>query len=425
MSEFSGIRRAARTLSLCSVDERTQALEALAQGILAAQEKLIEASQLDIEEHGSSLSNASRARLELSPAKVNQIAISIRQVAALPDPIGTVQQRTLLDDGLELERITIPLGVFGVIFESRADVAPQILSLALRSGNGVILKGGSETRRINSLYAEIAENISTRVPAIPPGWFEMHHDRDVVARMLNAPGEIDLIIPRGSNELVQSIMKASKVPVLGHADGVCHILVDRDADIQTALDVILDAKTQYPAACNTVETVLIDAAVAEEFLPLLVAAAERSKIELRGGTALRAHLPKAPAIIGDDWHTEYGDLILAVEVVDNCEAGIDHINCHGSHHTDCILTNNKTTAEKFLAKVDSANVYVNCSTRFADGFRYGFGAEIGIGTGRIHARGPVGIEGLLTYKYVLRGNGQTVKQYTGDSARQFKHQKLM
>lgn len=417
MYNFRPLREASRNLSQLDPGQRTAALIAFADLLQQRSGELIAASAADIQEHGATLPAASLARLLLDTSKMTQIVTGVRQVAGLKDPVGAVQQRTVLDDGLELERIAVPLGVFGIIFESRADVAPQIMSLALRSANAVVLKGGSETKRINSLYGEIA----AAVPGLPEGWFQLHHQRDVVDAMLNAAGEIDLLIPRGSNELVQSIIERSRVPVLGHADGVCHIFVDKAADLKKALAVILDAKTQYPAACNAVETVLVDHAISTQFIPLLIEGAAAAGVELRGDASLQKFLPQASLVSGDRWHTEYGEKILAVAVSENITAAISHINSFGSHHTDCIISENSSAIEQFFAQVDSANVYSNCSTRFADGFRYGFGAEIGISTGRIHARGPVGMDGLMTYKYLLRGAGQTVAQYSGESPRPFKH----
>ncbi len=421
MSSFSAVRNAARQLALLSAETRSKALVHFAELVQTNQISLVDASTADLEEHGKSLNDASRQRLTLTPVKIAQIAVGIQQVATLPDPIGRVERKTLLDDGLILEKVSVPLGVFGVIFESRADVAPQILSLALRSGNGVVLKGGSESRRINSKWNEIAQQLSIKIPELPSEWFQIHHERAIVDEMLKAQHDLDLIIPRGSNALVQSITEKSKVPVLGHADGVCHLFVDRGADINLALRLIIDSKAQYPAACNALETVLIDSNAADTLLPILIEKAKSVGIELRGDEELRRFLPHAKFVSADQWHTEYGELILAVKVVSDISSAIDHINHYGSHHTECIVSSNQQSIERFLREVDSANVYANCSTRFADGFRYGFGAEIGISTGRIHARGPVGIEGLLTYKYLLTGSGQIVADYVGEKARPFKH----
>lgn len=419
MSNFSAVRKAARELSLLSGALRSDAILKFSQLISENAASLIEASKEDLSEHGAALSAASRQRLVLSDEKIEQIAAGVKQVAALLDPIGVVQQRTELDSGLDLERIAVPIGVFGVIFESRADVAPQILSLALRSANAVILKGGSESKRVNTRWSDLACQLST----LPKNWFQMHHERSIVDTMLAARGEIDLIIPRGSNELVRSISERSTVPVLGHADGVCHLFIDRSADLELALKVVIDSKVQYPAACNALETLLVDAPIAESFLPLFIKRAKELGIELRGSQDLRKYLPNAPIIEGDAWHIEYGDLILALKVVPDLNSAIEHINHYGSQHTDGIIAGDAEAISRFSREVDSANVYSNCSTRFADGFRYGFGAEIGISTGRIHARGPVGIEGLLTYKYLLHGSGQIVADYSGANAKKFTHRK--
>jgi len=358
----------------------------------------------------------------LTREKIDQIADGVRALAALPDPVGRRLSATLLDDGLVLEKQAVPLGVFGVIFESRSDVLPQILALALKSANGVVLKGGSETRYVSKVYVDLVASIA----GLPLGWFQVYNERAVVDALLSAYGEIDLIIPRGSNALVQSIMTRTKIPVLGHADGVCHIYVDKSADVDVSVRIVIDSKAQYPAACNAVETVLIHRERVEQFLPKLIEAASIEGIELRGEDELRKFLPSAEKITRDGWHCEYGALILAIKVVDSLEEAIAHIARWGSGHTDCILTEDNASAELFLAEVDSANVYHNCSTRFADGYRYGLGAEVGISTGRIHARGPVGIEGLMTYRYVLRGKGQLVETYVkpsdGSQARLFIHQ---
>ena len=330
---------------------------------------------------------------------------------------------TILDTDLILKKISVPIGVIGIIFESRADVAPQILSLILRSANSVVLKGGKESRHTNTVYQAIASQLCSQAPYLPQHWFQLHHDREVVSEMLQASGEIDLIVPRGSNELVQSIIAQSRIPVLGHADGVCHLYIHSSANLAQALALTLDAKLQYPAACNALETILVDRKIAADFIPMLLSAAKERQVELRGDAEFRQYAPHAPEVSGDCWHTEYAGAILAVRIVSALEEAIDHINANGSHHTDAIAATVVEVIEKFTTEVDSANVFSNCSTRFADGFRYGFGAEIGISTGRIHARGPVGIEGLMTYKYVLSGAGQQVADYTGKNPRPFLHLK--
>lgn len=419
---FSRLREASKELRRLSSSQREHALLRFADALEAGSTRLLEACNLDIAAHREHLSNSEYARLELTREKIDQIADGARALAALPDPVGRRLSATLLDDGLVLEKQAVPLGVFGVIFESRSDVLPQILALALKSANGVVLKGGSETRYVSKVYVDLVASIA----GLPLGWFQVYNERAVVDDMLSANGEIDLIIPRGSNKLVQSIMGRTKIPVLGHADGVCHIYVDKSADIAISVRIVIDSKAQYPAACNAVETVLIHRERVEQFLPKLVEAATIEGIELRGEDELRKFLPTAAKITFDGWHCEYGALILAIKVVDSLDEAVAHIARWGSGHTDCILTEDNAAAELFLAEVDSANVYHNCSTRFADGYRYGLGAEVGISTGRIHARGPVGIEGLMTYRYVLRGKGQLVETYVkpsdGSQARRFLHQ---
>jgi glutamate-5-semialdehyde dehydrogenase len=424
MYNFSALRAASRQLTELSAKRRSEMLLHFAELIAAQSTILLDASQADYAEHKSVLTAANAARLLLSKEKIATIIAQIRHVAALKDPIGNIQSRTELDTGLILEKISIPIGVFGIIFESRADVAPQILSLAIRSGNAVILKGGSETQRVNSFYASLAQQTTDTISEIDTPFFQMHHDRNVVDALLSASNDIDLIIPRGSNQFVQSIKQKSLIPVLSHADGVCHLYVHKSASLQQALALVVDSKTQYPAACNALETVLIDQNIAPILLPELIRVAQEKNIELRGCEEFTSFCPQALLVPGSDWHTEYGENILAVKVVAGYEQAIEHINTFGSHHTDVIVSSDQIIIEKFLSQVDSASVFANCSTRFADGFRYGLGAEIGISTGRIHARGPVGIEGLMTYKYVLRGNGNIVADYIGEKSKVFLHTPL-
>lgn len=424
MYSFRSLRSASQKLVKLSADTRSRSLNHLAELLHSNTAALIEASELDYNEHKLQLAPASAARLILTAEKIASIVDGVRQLAQIADPVGQIEARTELDSGLVLERRAVPLGVFGIIFESRADVAPQILSLALRSGNAVVLKGGKETRRINGIYAEIATQITSMESELPTEWFQMHHDRAVVDAMLTAVNDIDLIIPRGSNELVKSIKERSLVPVLSHADGVCHLYVHESADINQAIALIIDSKTQYPAACNALESALIDRSIAPQILPLLLDSAQSSGIELRGCPEFLSFSPGAQLVTGEQWHTEYGENILAVKILRDCSEAIEHINSFGSHHTDAIVAKNPMIIDAFLQEVDSASVFANCSTRFADGFRYGLGAEIGISTGRVHARGPVGIEGLMTYKYQLRGDGHLVATYTGTDARRFIHRRL-
>jgi glutamate-5-semialdehyde dehydrogenase len=353
-----------------------------------------------------------------------QLVQGIRDLIRLDDPAGKILSATLLDDGLILEKQTVPLGVIGIIFESRPDVIPQILSLILKSGNTVVLKGGREALHSNRAFMSLVDELNARCDFLPSGWASLLESREAVHAMLNYPQYVDLIIPRGSNELVQSIIAATRIPVLGHADGVCHLYVHADTDPNQAARIAVDAKAQYPAACNALETLLVDRGIAETFLPAFRKVAAAAGIELRGCERTRRILRSIEPATEADWRTEYGNLTLSVKMVDSPEQAIAHINQYGSHHTDAILSRKPDVIEHFLNAVDSACVFANASTRFADGFRFGLGAEIGISTARTHARGPVGLEGLVTYKYKLRGSGQIVSDYVGENARPFKHEPL-
>ena len=369
-------------------------------------------------------------RLLFNEAKLSDVCKGIQQLISLPDPIGRRLLRRELDSDLILERVSVPIGVIGVIFEARPDAMVQISTLCLKSGNCAILKGGKETARTNRVLFSIIHDaaVSAGLPATCLLQAELHNEID---ELLQCEKDVDLLIPRGSNQFVQYIMNNTKIPVMGHADGICHIYVDKDVDESMAIDVIIDAKTQYTAACNAVETILIHRDIAPAFLPKLARALNRAGVQLRGTQEAEdliarnsdtAALASIIEIMGeDDFRTEYLDLIISLKVVADVEEAIEHINRFGSHHTDSILTRDDAAADRFLQMVDSAGVYRNCSTRFADGFRYGFGAEVGISTSKLHARGPVGLEGLVTYKYLLRGNGQIVGDYaSGRSSFHFK-----
>jgi glutamate-5-semialdehyde dehydrogenase len=326
-----------------------------------------------------------------------------------------------LDEGLVLERLSVPLGVVGVIFEARPDAVMQIASLAIRSGNGAILKGGREaSRSCAAILAALQRGLGAS--AVAPAALELLTSREESLALLKLDGLVDLIIPRGSNALVQFIQDNTRIPVLGHADGICHLYVDREVDVAQAVRVAIDSKTQYPAACNAIETLLLHRASAPAFLAAALPAFAAAGVELRGDAAAQALGVPHPAAEAD-WQTEYSDLILAVRVVDRLEEALAHISRHGSRHTDAICTTNAATAETFLRGVDSAGVYLNCSTRFADGFRYGFGAEVGISTQTLPPRGPVGLEGLVTYRYLLRGDGHTAADYAS-GVRRFSHRDL-
>jgi glutamate-5-semialdehyde dehydrogenase len=309
-----------------------------------------------------------------------------------------------------------------VVFESRPDALVQISTLCLKSGNAVLLKGGSEAAKTNRILARTIADASEKA-GLPKGWIQLLETRQDVAQMLALDESIDLVIPRGSNEFVRYIMDNTNIPVLGHADGICHVYVDAGADLDMAVNITVDSKCQYVAVCNAAETLLVDGAIAEEFLPKAKAALEQKGVELRGCERTASIIDVKPAT-EEDFSTEYLDYILSIKIIEGLDGAIEHINRYGSKHTDAIVTADKSKAERFMSLVDSANVFWNCSTRFSDGFRYGLGAEVGISTSKVHARGPVGLEGLVIYKYKLRGSGQIVADYSGQNPKQFTHKKI-
>lgn len=421
----------APVLAASSNEMRNTALRAIAAELTARKEEIFAANAEDCkaaEENG--IAPAVMKRLLFNEAKLSDVCKGIDQLISLPDPIGRSLLRRELDTDLVLERVSVPIGVIGVIFEARPDAMVQISTLCLKSGNCAILKGGKETAKTNRVLFSIIHDaaVSAGLPASCLLQAELHNEID---ELLQCEKDVDLLIPRGSNQFVQYIMNNTKIPVMGHADGICHIYVDKDVDETMAINVIVDAKTQYTAACNAVETILVHRDIAPVFLPKLAMALNRAGVKLRGTQEAEnliarnsdtASLASIIDIMGEeDFRTEYLDLIISLKVVADVEEAIEHINRFGSHHTDSILTRDDAAAGRFLQMVDSAGVYRNCSTRFADGFRYGFGAEVGISTSKLHARGPVSLEGLVTYKYLLCGNGQIVGDYaSGRSSFHFK-----
>lgn len=393
-----------------SAETRNQALTEIAQALLANQDAINAANQLDLQK---GMENALAApllkRLKFDEQKLADAVAGIESLVSLADPLQNQLLTRELDTDLKLCKVTCPIGVIGVIFESRPDALVQIASLCVKSGNCAILKGGSEAAHTNKILFDLIYQAG-RTAGMPAGFLTLIENRAEIDELLACNESIDLLIPRGSNEFVQYIMSHSKIPVMGHADGVCHIYVDKYADLEKAIPIIVDAKTQYVAACNTVETLLVHESIAQTLLPRLHAALTEKEVIVRGCEKTQALCP-CQAATEEDYDLEYVDYLLTIKVVSSLEEAITHINRHGSHHTDSILTESAEHAEKFMMLVDSAGVYQNCSTRFADGFRYGFGAEVGISTGKLHARGPVGLDGLVTYKYRLYGNGQTVSDY--------------
>lgn len=421
----SNAKAASHKLAVLSTKARDTALLAIAARLEQDASEILKANAEDCAEAAEmvaagQLSRSLYDRLKLDRDKLQQMAESVRAVAELPDPVGVIQFKTLLDDGLELHRVTCPLGVLAVIFESRPDAVTQITALAVKSANAVILKGGKEARRsTESLVASIHRAIAD----LPEYSVTSLTERSEIEELLKLDSYIDLVIPRGSNALVRYIQAHTRIPVLGHAEGICHVYVDKDADLGMALEIAQDAKVQYPAACNSAETLLVHASVAEEFLPKLFSTLSIAGVELRGCSYTTTFEPNIRPATEEDWSTEYSAPILSVKTVRSLDEAIEHINTYSSSHTDAIVTNNLEAAEKFMNLVDSAGVFHNASTRFADGYRYGFGAEVGISTSKMHARGPVGLEGLVSYKYKLYGSGQTVSEYIS-GARRFKHQRL-
>ncbi len=402
-------RNAAQQLASATLEMRNNVLLVLADKLEQHQKSILEANALDVAKaEAEGLSAPLLSRLKLTTTKCARMVEGLRSLAELPDPLGHVQYARELCNGLNLYRVACPIGVIGVIFESRPDALIQISSLCLKSGNAVLLKGGREAMQTNEKLTELILE-ATAECGLPVGWCNLLHSREDVQEMLKLHDWIDLIIPRGSNSFVRYIMQNSEIPVLGHADGLCHVYVDEYADIPQAVKLAVDSKTQNLSVCNAAETMLVHAGIAAAFLPLVKAELEKRNVELRGDTRTCSIIDCKEAG-EEDWATEYLDAILSIKVVDSMQEAINHINQYGSHHTDSILSTNAENINAFMTLVDSADVFANCSTRFADGFLFGFGAEVGIATGKIHARGPMGMEGLCTYKYRLYGSGQTLTE---------------
>lgn len=395
-------------------ETRDQALKAIIAELTAHKEEIFAANAKDLEKASAdNLPAPILSRLKFDEHKLTDCISGMQDLAAMDDPLFKELLKRQLDEDLTLIKTTCPIGVIGVIFESRPDALVQISSLCIKSGNCAILKGGSEAANTNRALFDIIFRAGANA-GLPEGFATLIEDRAGIDELLKCHESVDLIIPRGSNQFVQYIMANSKIPVMGHADGVCHVYVDADADIKKAVPIVIDSKTQYVAACNAAETLLVNRSIAKEFLPELAKAAGTS-IRFKGDEDTCSMISCDPADAAD-FETEYLDYILSIKIVDTIDEAIDHINHYGSHHTDCIITESQAAGEHFMSNVDSAGVYRNCSTRFADGFRYGFGAEVGISTGKLHARGPVGLDGLVTYKYKLFGNGQIVADYANGSS---------
>jgi glutamate-5-semialdehyde dehydrogenase len=423
-------RNASRKLALLSGETRKATLLAIADALEGNGERILTANAKDCMAAEKLLSTGKTtqalfSRLQIKESGISGMAARVREVANLPDPLGKRLAVTELDEGMILHKESCPLGVIAVVFESRPDVVTQVASLALKSGNAVVLKGGEEAANSNETIVAIWKETLCNFPVISQESIHLLRSRSDVMELLHLQGEIDLLIPRGSKEFVAFMQQNSRIPVLGHGEGICHVFVDRAADLNKAVSLTLDSKVQYPAACNSVETLLVHQDIAVTFLPRVVAELKETNVEVRGCPRVLALLPEEKLVpaIEPDWSTEYSDLILSVKIVDTLEEGLEHIYKYGSKHTECIVTEDQGVAERFLQEIDAAGVFHNVSTRFADGYRYGLGAEVGISNGKLHARGPMGIEGLTTYKYKLRGNGHIVAEYSS-GVRHFRHKTL-
>ena len=416
-------REASIKLAAMDTVSKNKALEAIMKALELNTDKIKAANAIDIENsEKEKVAEPLIKRLRFDETKIQDVNAGIKSLVHLEDPVGKIQLQTELDDDLVLTRIACPIGVIGVIFESRPDALVQISTLCLKSGNAVLLKGGSEAKETNRILFEIIEKASIEA-GMPEGWIALMESREDVNSILAMDHYIDLLIPRGSNSFVQYIMKNTNIPVMGHADGICHTFVDEFAKIDMAVDLVVDSKTQYVVVCNALETLLVHEKIADRFLPILKEALEQKNVQIRGCERTRSII-SCEVATDEDWQTEYLDYILSIKVVSGLEEAIAHINTYGSGHTDTIITENTVNTKIFMTLVDSANVFHNASTRFSDGFKYGFGAEVGISTSKIHARGPVGLDGLLIYKYQLEGNGQIVADYASKK-KSFKHKQLV
>ncbi len=422
LKSSSEVRDSSVSLGQCTNEQRKDALISMADALISNAKNIVDANLEDLSNAESAgLNHSLLARLKLDDEKLRLAIEGVRQVASLPDPIGLRQLHRELAEGLFLQRITVPLGVIGVIFESRPDAVIQIASLAIRSGNAAILKGGSEAKLTNEAIVDaLKEGLSTT--DVRPSSISLLTTRQESLSLLRLDGIVDLIIPRGSNELVRFIQDNTRIPVLGHADGICHLYIDSEVDLNQALAIAIDSKCQYPAACNSIETLLLHEDIASPFLKIAIPAFTKLNVTLLGDEESQTYgiINKAEE---EDWSTEYLELKLSIKVVSTIDEAIDHIRRYGSRHTDAIATKNKKAAQQFLGSVDSSGVYHNCSTRFADGFRYGFGAEVGISTQTLPPRGPVGLDGLVTYRYYLEGEGHVASDFTSGLA-SFSHKDI-
>ena len=422
-ARIKALKESSRVLRVSPNEERIALLEAIAIGLTRDWPVIQKANTEDVAEaKAKELAPPLIKRLVFDEQKLAEVILGLNQVAALADPIGKVLQRRLLDDGLLLEQISVPIGVIGMIFESRPDALVQIVGLCIKSGNGIILKGGSEAKRTNSALVESIKK-SSEASSIGSAFVTLLESHGDVKEMLGMNEDIDLLIPRGSNEFVTYVMEHTSIPVLGHSDGICHLYIDKEADVKKALPIIIDAKTQYPAACNAIETLLVHQDLVSSFLPKVGLALKDAGVIIHGDTR-SSEVIECIALKESDYYNEYLSLELNIRVVDSLHEAIEHIETYGSHHTDAIVSEDPEAIKTFFSSIDSADIFANCSTRFADGFRFGFGAEVGISTTKIHARGPVGLDGLMSTKYLVNGSGQIVATYSGSEAKEYLHKEL-
>jgi glutamate-5-semialdehyde dehydrogenase len=400
-------RQASRDIAKADTGLKNKALLATAEALDAAREQLVQANEKDLENgRANGLESALLDRLALTPKVIDTMIEGLRQVAALPDPVGEITDMNYRPSGIQIGKMRVPLGVIGIIYESRPNVTVEAASLCLKSGNAVILRGGSEAIHSNQAIAVcLAEGLKAAGLSENAVQVIKTTDRAAVGELITMPDFVDVIVPRGGKGLIERISREASVPVIKHLDGICHVYIDAHADLEKAVNIALNSKTHRYGTCNTMETLLVSEAVAADVLPMLSAAYAEKGVELRGCAKTCQILADAIEATEEDWSTEYLAPVLSIKVVENMDEAIVHINDYGSHHTDAIVTENYTLSRRFLAEVDSSSVMVNASTRFADGFEYGLGAEIGISTDKIHARGPVGLDGLTSQKYVVLGDG--------------------
>lgn len=425
VSEVKDAKLATLKMAALSTEVKNSALKAMAEAVRNNKERILAANAEDVAESENSVSAEILKRLRLNDDKVNDMIASILDVARISDPVGETMSAIELDEGLELYQKRCPIGLIGVIFEARPEVVPQIMSLCLKSGNAIIFKGGSEAKRSNRILFDILREAAASA-GVPAEAFVLMETREDITEILKMDEYIDLLIPRGSYGFVKYIQSNTHIPVLGHSAGICHIYVDSEADLLKAFGVVLDSKIQYPAACNAVEKILVNESIVPYFLPRMADQFAANGVEMRVEKGLEKYLIgfDCKTASEEDWTAEYDGLIIAIRSVKDMDEAIDIINTNGSHHTDAIITENRDKQDEFARRVDSADVFINASTRFADGFRFGKGAEVGISTNKIHARGPMGMEGLMIYKYVLVGNGQMVKDYSGKNAKPYTHRPI-